>query len=82
MLSLQRFADTLLLTQEHDLVQSLGTKLEVTLLNEVSKLSANRNGLKRLLAEDENVERERNELTSRHVRMVDMRNRLDVYGTV
>lgn len=79
---LKRFADTLLLTQEHDLVQSLQSKLELALLNEVSQLGADSNSLSRLLAEDENIERERGELTGRKARMLDMRNKLDIYGTV
>lgn len=68
--------------QEQDLVKSLRPKLEEALYKEVTDLSATPSGLKRLLAEDEAIARERDDLTSRKERMMDIRNRLNMYGTV
>ncbi|EKM77196.1 hypothetical protein AGABI1DRAFT_86759 [Agaricus bisporus var. burnettii JB137-S8] len=78
----ERFADTVLLMQEQDLVKSLRPKLEEALYKDVTDLSGTPNGLERLLAEDEAIAREREELKSRKERMTDIRNRLNMYGTV
>lgn len=69
----------MLLMQEHDLVQSLGRKLETALLNELVHVNKRAGGLKSLLSEDENIAYERRELTNRRLRLLEMRNKLDAY---
>ncbi|KAF9444433.1 hypothetical protein P691DRAFT_677583 [Macrolepiota fuliginosa MF-IS2] len=78
----ERFADTTLLMQEHDLVQSLRSKLEPTLISDLMNVRTRAGGLENLLSEDPDIERERREQTNRSVRLAEIKNRLDTFSVI
>ncbi|KXN80590.1 Interferon-induced GTP-binding protein Mx, partial [Leucoagaricus sp. SymC.cos] len=75
----ERFSDSMLRMVEHDLVQSLKDRLEVTLLDNVMQFR-HRGGEGHLLAEDPNIARARKELTIRRDRLIEIRSRLEEFS--
>lgn len=66
--------------QEYDLVQSLRSKLETSLFNNLMDVQRRAGGLQSLLVEDQHIERERHDLTDKRQKLVVIRNTLDSFS--
>lgn len=65
--------------QEYDLVKSFRSKLETSLINNLMDVQR-RGGLEDLLAEDQNIERERQGVTEKREKLVVIRDTLDSFS--